>query len=183
MTCQSNSSQGRGHDHIPKVTFAKWRIVRCNQATCSLTNHSEVMLSVLTNHRLRNAVTLLWHQWRPCWERNFFTLSVSSHWLISAGPVGFTSHSTKNKSFHRCCSQTISWLRKQNQNQKKQPQIYNKPRLTGVTKFTTMQNDHASGTQKYFQLKINWNNLKVQVWLPLTTSGLQTERAYSQRKR
>jgi len=64
MTCQWNSSQGRGHDRLPKITFAKWRIIQRNQATCSLTNHGEVMLSVLTNHRSRNAVTLPWHQWR-----------------------------------------------------------------------------------------------------------------------
>jgi len=69
MTCQSNSSHGRGHDRIPKVTFAKWRIVR---RTSSLTNHSEVMLPMLTNHRSGNAVTSPWHQWRPSCERNFF---------------------------------------------------------------------------------------------------------------
>jgi len=36
MTCQSNSSEGRGHDRLPKVTFARWRIARPNQATCCL---------------------------------------------------------------------------------------------------------------------------------------------------
>ena len=54
ITCQSNSSEGRGHDCLPKVTFAKWRIVgqrRRIQATCSVTNHSEVMFSLLANHR------------------------------------------------------------------------------------------------------------------------------------
>jgi len=28
--------------------------------------------------------------------------------------------------------------------------IYNKPRLMQITKFTTMQNNHALGTQKYY---------------------------------
>jgi len=28
FNCQSNSSEGRGHDRLPKVTFAEWRIVR-----------------------------------------------------------------------------------------------------------------------------------------------------------
>jgi len=72
MSCQSNRSQGRGHDRLPKVTLAKWRIVRRNQATCNLTvigqnltNHSEVMLPVLTNHRSQNAGTWPIHQWRP----------------------------------------------------------------------------------------------------------------------
>jgi len=27
MTCQSYSSQGRGHDRLPKVTSARWRNV------------------------------------------------------------------------------------------------------------------------------------------------------------
>jgi len=31
--------------------------------------------------------------------------------------------------------------------------IYNKPRLMQITKFTTTQNDHASGTQKYYNSK------------------------------
>jgi len=37
--------------------------------------------------------------------------------------------------------------------------IYNKPRLTWITKFTTTQNNHASGTQKYYNSKLNWNKL------------------------
>ena len=31
--------------------------------------------------------------------------------------------------------------------------IYNKPRLMQITKFTTMQNNHASGTRKYYNSK------------------------------
>jgi len=31
--------------------------------------------------------------------------------------------------------------------------ICNKPRLVQITKFTTMQNNHASGTQKYYNSK------------------------------
>jgi len=31
--------------------------------------------------------------------------------------------------------------------------IYDKPRLMQITKFTTMQNNHASGTQKYYNSK------------------------------
>jgi len=27
MTCQSNSSKGRGHDRLSKVTYARWRNV------------------------------------------------------------------------------------------------------------------------------------------------------------
>ena len=45
-------------------------------------------------------------------------------------------------------------------------EIYNKPRLTWITKFTTTQNSHASGTQKYYltqnklkQLKPKFGNL------------------------
>jgi len=37
--------------------------------------------------------------------------------------------------------------------EKKHTQIYNKPRLAQITKFTTMQNNHASGTQKYYDSK------------------------------
>jgi len=32
-------------------------------------------------------------------------------------------------------------------------EIHNKPRLKRITKFTTMQNNHASGTQKYYNSK------------------------------
>ena len=32
-------------------------------------------------------------------------------------------------------------------------EIYNKPRLPQITNFTTMQNNHASGTQKYYNSK------------------------------
>jgi len=53
-------------------------------------------------------------------------------------------------------------------------EIYNKPRLTQITKFTTTQNNHTSGTQN----TITQNKLK-QLKSSLTTSGLETERAYS----
>jgi len=52
-------------------------VVRHSQATCSLADHSKVMLSALADNRSRNAVTLPWHEWRPSCESNFFTLSVS----------------------------------------------------------------------------------------------------------
>jgi len=71
-----------------------------------LTNHGEVILSVLTSHRSRNAVTLSWHQWWPSWECNFFPLSVTSAGLISAGPVAepnitsALSSQHKNKTAH-----------------------------------------------------------------------------------
>jgi len=43
---------------------------------------------------------------------------------------------------------------KQNQNQEKEPQkIYSKPRLMQITKITTMQNNHTSGIQKYYNSK------------------------------
>ena len=45
-----------------------------------------------------------------------------------------------------------------------------------------MQNYHASGTEKYYISQKNWNNLNAHVWSPLTTSGLETEQAYTQRK-
>jgi len=32
-------------------------------------------------------------------------------------------------------------------------EIYNKPRLTQITKFTTMQNNHALGTEKCYNPK------------------------------
>jgi len=32
-------------------------------------------------------------------------------------------------------------------------EIYNKPRLMRITKFTTTLNKHASGTQKYYNSK------------------------------
>jgi len=62
-------------------------IVWRSQATYSLTNHSEVMLSVLTNHRSRNGVTSSRRQWRPAFKSNVFILSVTSAWLLSPGPL------------------------------------------------------------------------------------------------
>jgi len=43
-----------------------------------------------------------------------------------------------------------------------------------------MQNSHASGTQNYYNA--NWNNLKAQVWSPITTCGLETWGLFSKEK-
>jgi len=83
MTCQSNNSQGCGHDHLPKLPRKNGKMLISQLVTSCLTNHSELCVSCLLNDQSRRS-SIYRLQLRPSFVGKF---SVSSALLASAGPV------------------------------------------------------------------------------------------------
>ena len=83
LICQSNSSKGRGHDHLPKLQTKNGKMLISQPVTSCLTNHSELRVSRLLNNQSR-LISVYRLQWRPPFVGKF---SVSSALLTSAGPV------------------------------------------------------------------------------------------------
>jgi len=93
ITCQSNSSKGRGHDHLSNVTSEKWQIVpRRHYIFYPLRAHSGYLQSnqsqqsnVVSAHlsQITKCCHPPWNQWLA---KVTFTLSVTSAWLISGDP-------------------------------------------------------------------------------------------------
>jgi len=51
MTCQSNSSQGRGHNNLPKLLVQDGEMLISQQVTSCLNNHSELCKSRQLNNQ------------------------------------------------------------------------------------------------------------------------------------
>jgi len=53
MTCQSNNSQGRGHDRLPNWSPKNGGMLISQPVTSCLTNHSQLCMSCLLNNQSR----------------------------------------------------------------------------------------------------------------------------------
>jgi len=86
MTGQSNSSQGRGHDHLPNWNPKNGGMLISQPVTSCLTNHSELCMSHLLNNQSRR-ISIYRLQRQPSLG---FESSVSSVLMTSDDPVDAT---------------------------------------------------------------------------------------------
>jgi len=83
MTCQSNSSEARGHNRRPSWSLKNGGMLISQPVTSCLTNHSELCMSRLLNNQ-SGRISIYRLQRRPSFG---FESSVSSTLLASDDPV------------------------------------------------------------------------------------------------
>ena len=83
MTCQSNSSQGRGHDRLSNWNPKNGGMLISQPVTSRLTNQSELCMSRLLNNQSRRISIYRLQRWPSLG----FEFSVSSTMMTSDDPV------------------------------------------------------------------------------------------------
>jgi len=114
LTCQSNSSQRRRHNHLPNWNPKNGEMLISQQVTNCLTNHSQLCMSRLLDNQ-SHKISIYRLQRQPSFTGKF---SVSSALLTSAGRAAVhhskmndtrvTSYFHLNRSNHRKTLQ--SWI-------------------------------------------------------------------------
>jgi len=83
ITCQSNTSKGRGHDSLPTWNPQNGGMLISQPVSGCLTNHSKLCMSRMFNNQSRRT-SIYRLQWRPSFG---FEISVSSTLMTSGDPV------------------------------------------------------------------------------------------------
>ena len=87
ITCQSNTSKGRGHDRLPNWNPKNGGMLIRQPISSCLTNHRELCMSRLLNNQPRR-ISIYRLQRRPSFSFESSVSSVSSTPMTSGDPVG-----------------------------------------------------------------------------------------------